>query len=266
IQAAKGMQFADAFTAATERGSAVHDPITVREGHFSRTRNRAGGLEGGMTNGEDVLVDVAFKPISTLMKPLPSADLRTGAPSPAHVERSDVCVVPAAGVVAEAMLAFVLADGLLEKFGADTGGGTPLRPANRARMRELGLIVGLRASVARITKGIAATLEKRPTRPESAAERAKHAVNDPERKAAYTDVDVTFDVEHASADAAATAIVNWLASGRGLRVDIGKEKPYPMVIRAGAVDALGAHLVERGWSGRIALVSERNAAWHLAER
>ena len=148
----------------------------------------------------------------------------------------------------------------------DTGGGTPLRPANRARMRELGLIVGLRASVARITKGIAATLEKRPTRPESAAERAKHALNDPERKAAYTDVDVTFDVEHASADAAATAIVNWLASGRGLRVDIGKEKPYPMVIRAGAVDALGAHLVERGWSGRIALVSERNAAWHLAER
>ena len=119
IQAAKGMQFADAFTAAAERGSAVHDPITVRDGHFSRTRNRAGGLEGGMTNGEDVLVDVAFKPISTLMKPLPSADLRTGAPSPAHVERSDVCVIPAAGVVAEAMLAFVLADALCEKFGND---------------------------------------------------------------------------------------------------------------------------------------------------
>ena len=63
---------------------------------------------------------MAFKPISTLMKPLPSADLRTGAPSPAHVERSDVCVVPAAGVVAEAMLAFVLADALVEKFGCDT--------------------------------------------------------------------------------------------------------------------------------------------------
>jgi len=105
--------------AAREHGSAVHDPITVERGRFVRTRNRAGGLEGGMTNGEDVLVDVAFKPISTLMKPLPSADLRTGAPSPAHVERSDVCVVPAAGVVAEAMLAFVLADALLEKFGAD---------------------------------------------------------------------------------------------------------------------------------------------------
>ena len=119
IQSAKGVQFADAFVAARERGSAVHDPISVKDGHFTRERNRAGGLEGGMTNGEDILVDVAFKPISTLMKPLASADLRTGAPSPAHVERSDVCVVPAAGVVAEAMLAFVLADALLEKFGAD---------------------------------------------------------------------------------------------------------------------------------------------------
>jgi chorismate synthase len=119
IQSAKGVQFADAFVAARERGSTVHDPISVEGGRFVRARNRAGGLEGGMTNGEDVLVEVAFKPISTLMKPLPSADLRTGAPAPAHVERSDVCVVPAAGVVAEAMLAFVLADALLEKFGAD---------------------------------------------------------------------------------------------------------------------------------------------------
>ncbi len=119
IQSAKGVQLGDAFAAARERGSAVHDPIAVRDGRFTRDRNRAGGLEGGMTNGEDVLVDVAFKPISTLMKPLASADLRTGAPAPAHIERSDVCVVPAAGVVAEAMLAFVLADALLEKFGSD---------------------------------------------------------------------------------------------------------------------------------------------------
>lgn len=119
IQSAKGVQFGDAFAAARERGSAVHDPIAVHDGRFTRERNRAGGLEGGMTNGEDVLVDVAFKPISTLMKPLASADLRTGAPAPAHIERSDVCVIPAAGVVAEAMLAFVLADALLEKFGAD---------------------------------------------------------------------------------------------------------------------------------------------------
>jgi chorismate synthase len=120
IQSAKGVQFADAFAASTERGSAVHDPIAVRDGSFVRMRNRAGGLEGGVTNGEEILIDIAFKPISTLMKPLPSADLRTGAPSPAHVERSDVCVIPAAGVVAEAMLAFVLADALCEKFGDDS--------------------------------------------------------------------------------------------------------------------------------------------------
>jgi chorismate synthase len=120
IQSAKGVQFADAFVATRERGSAVHDPIAVEGGAFVRSRNRAGGLEGGVTNGEDVVLEIAFKPISTLMKPLPSADLRTGAPSPAHVERSDVCVIPAAGVVAEAMLALVLADALCEKFGNDS--------------------------------------------------------------------------------------------------------------------------------------------------
>src|SRR2546428_5680400 len=119
IQSAKGVQFADAFAAARERGSAVHDPIGVRDGAFVRERNRAGGLEGGVTNGQDIVLEVAFKPISTLMKPLPSADLRTGEPAPALVERSDVCVVPAAGVVAEAMLALVLADALCEKFGND---------------------------------------------------------------------------------------------------------------------------------------------------
>jgi chorismate synthase len=138
IQSAKGVQFADAFAAAHERGSKVHDPITVRDGHFARTRNRAGGLEGGITNGEDVLIEVAFKPISTLMKPLESADLRTGAPAPAHVERSDVCVVPAAGVVAEAMLAFVLADALLEKFGCDTAEDlTAAVDHYRARLRPI---------------------------------------------------------------------------------------------------------------------------------
>jgi chorismate synthase len=138
IQSAKGVQFGDAFAAARERGSAVHDPIAVQGGRFVRSRNRAGGLEGGMSNGEDVLVEVAFKPISTLMKPLPSADLRTGEPAPAHVERSDVCVIPAAGVVAEAMLAFVLADALLEKFGCDTA--DDLRAAverYRARLRPI---------------------------------------------------------------------------------------------------------------------------------
>ena len=119
IQSAKGVEFADAFDAAGERGSAVHDPIQRRGDGFGRPRNRAGGLEGGVTNGEDVVVRVAFKPISTLMNPLPSVDLRTGAAAPAHVERSDVCIVPAAGVVAEAMLALVLADAVCLKFGED---------------------------------------------------------------------------------------------------------------------------------------------------
>jgi chorismate synthase len=122
IQSVKGVEFADAFDAAGERGSAVHDPIERRGEGFGRPQNRAGGLEGGVTNGEDILVRVAFKPISTLMKPLPSVDLRSGEPSPAHVERSDICIIPAGGVVAEAMLALVLADAVCAKFGEDNIG------------------------------------------------------------------------------------------------------------------------------------------------
>ncbi len=139
IQAAKGMEFGDAFAQARERGSAVHDPIVLRDGRFARTRNRAGGLEGGVTNGADIECRVAFKPISTLMKPLPSVDLASGEPAPAHVERSDVCVIPAAGVVAEAMLAVVLADALLEKFGTDDV-GTLVASVERycARLHPLG--------------------------------------------------------------------------------------------------------------------------------
>jgi len=120
IPSAKGVEFADAFEAAADRGSLVHDPIERRGAGFGRPQNRAGGLEGGVTNGEDVIARVAFKPISTLMNPLPSVDLRTGQFAAAHIERSDVCVVPAAGVVAEAMLALVLADALCAKFGEDT--------------------------------------------------------------------------------------------------------------------------------------------------
>ena len=81
--------------------------------------NRAGGVEGGVTNGEDVVVRGALKPISTLPRPLPSADLDTAELKPAFYERSDVCVVPAAGVIGEAMVALVLADAALEKFGGD---------------------------------------------------------------------------------------------------------------------------------------------------
>jgi 3-dehydroquinate synthase len=148
----------------------------------------------------------------------------------------------------------------------DTGGGTPLRAANRARMRELGLIVGLRGSLARVTAGIATTIDKRPTMPFTPAERARHALTDPERRAAYADVDVTFDVGRSSPEEVAHAIVTWLASWRGLRVDVGGERPYPIVVRAGLVDGVGAYLVDRGWEGRVALVTERNAAAKLAAR
>jgi chorismate synthase len=108
-------------------GSRVHDEILPAvdpsrgEGlPLQRPTNNAGGLEGGVTNGEDLRVTAYMKPISTLMKPLRSVDLTTMTESPATVERSDVCAVPAAAVVGEAMVAFVLADALIEKFGGDS--------------------------------------------------------------------------------------------------------------------------------------------------
>jgi chorismate synthase len=107
-------------------GSRVHDEILAADGNASgtvagirRPTNNAGGLEGGVTNGEDVRASAWMKPISTLMKALRSVDLRTMAEAPAAIERSDVCAVPAAAVVGEAMVSLVLADALLEKFGAD---------------------------------------------------------------------------------------------------------------------------------------------------
>lgn len=105
-------------------GSQVHDEIVpgdqAREIPLARPTNRAGGLEGGVTNGEDVRVTGYMKPIATLMKPLRSVDMRTLADAPAAIERSDVCAVPAAAVVAEAMVSLVLADALLERFGGDS--------------------------------------------------------------------------------------------------------------------------------------------------
>ena len=148
----------------------------------------------------------------------------------------------------------------------DCGGGTPLRPRNRSRMRELGLIVGLRASVERITAGIAATLEKRQTMTFTPLERAQHALSDPDRRAAYEDTDVTFDVDGATTEQAADAMVAWLARERGLRVDVGADHPYPVVIRAGLLDDLGTYLKDLGWRGRVALVTERNAASTREER
>jgi chorismate synthase len=113
--------------AAALPGSRLHDEILPRTGprpasgvEVIRPTNNAGGLEGGVTNGEDLRVSVYMKPIATLMKPLRSIDLTTMAESPAAIERSDVCAVPAAAVVAEAMVAFVLADALTEKFGGDS--------------------------------------------------------------------------------------------------------------------------------------------------
>jgi len=113
--------------AASLPGSRLHDEILPRTGpraasgvDVTRPTNNAGGLEGGVTNGEDLRVSVYMKPIATLMKPLRSIDLTTMAESPAAIERSDVCAVPAAAVVAEAMVAFVLAEALTEKFGGDS--------------------------------------------------------------------------------------------------------------------------------------------------
>jgi chorismate synthase len=123
IPAIKGFEVGDGFASASRRGSAVHDPITYTpEAGFARPTNHAGGLEGGMTNGELLVVRAAMKPIPTLMCPLPSVDLDTLAPVDASKERSDVCAVPAAAVVAEAEVALVLANAVQEKFGADTLG------------------------------------------------------------------------------------------------------------------------------------------------
>ncbi len=122
IQAVKGVEIGDASEAARSFGSRVQDTIHYdkKERRFVRGANRAGGLEGGMTNGQDVVVRGFLKPISTLRRPLESVDLATREPSLAAYERSDVCVVPAAGVIGEAMVALVLAGAVLEKFGGDS--------------------------------------------------------------------------------------------------------------------------------------------------
>src|SRR5579863_5082854 len=122
MKAVKGVEIGLAAEGAAAYGSKVQDTIHYdREGRrFTRGANRAGGLEGGMTNGQDLLVRGLLKPISTLRKPLESVDLETREPALAAYERSDVCVVPAAGVVGEAMVSIVLAQAFLEKFGGDS--------------------------------------------------------------------------------------------------------------------------------------------------
>ncbi len=120
IHAVKGVEIGAGFAVSELPGSEVHDTIeTSAGGQWRHASNRSGGIEGGMSNGEQIIIRAAVKPIPTLAKPLPSADLLTGETVEAHFERSDVCVVPAAGVIGEAMLAIVLAEVVLEKFGGD---------------------------------------------------------------------------------------------------------------------------------------------------
>ena len=116
IPAVKGVELGLGFEAARRKGSEVHDEILPG---LARATNRAGGTEGGMTTGEPLVLRVAMKPISTLMSPLKTVDLKTGSPAQAQSERSDVTAVPAMGVIAEAMVALVLAQALVEKFGGD---------------------------------------------------------------------------------------------------------------------------------------------------
>jgi chorismate synthase len=120
IQAMKGVEIGDGFTTARRRGSQAHDEIETGPGGVHRRTNRAGGVEGGMTNGEVLRVRAAMKPISTVPRALDTIDVATGQPAKAINQRSDATAVPASGVVAEAMVALVLADAVTEKFGGDS--------------------------------------------------------------------------------------------------------------------------------------------------
>jgi chorismate synthase len=122
IQAVKGVEVGDGFALARERGSQAHDEIFSDEHGLHRETNRAGGIEGGVSNGEEIVVRAAMKPLPTLMRPLRSVDLETGEPAEALVERSDVAAVEALSVVAEASVAFELARAAREKFGGDAVG------------------------------------------------------------------------------------------------------------------------------------------------
>lgn len=121
IPSVKAVEIGDGIKIAGWRGSKAQDPILIEKGKkLYRPTNHMGGIEGGVSNGADIVVRVYHKPLSTLYNPLPSVNLRTGEPDKALIERSDVCVVARAGVISESMLAFVLADAFLEKFGGDS--------------------------------------------------------------------------------------------------------------------------------------------------
>ncbi len=120
IQAIKAVEVGDGFDSARRRGTEAHDEIYHDGERFTRATNRAGGTEGGMTIGSVVRVRAAMKPISTVMQPLDTVEVTTKAPEKAFRERSDVCAVPAAGIVAEHMVAIVLAQEMQRQFGGDT--------------------------------------------------------------------------------------------------------------------------------------------------
>lgn len=120
INAFKGIEIGSGFAQAGALGSEVHDEIFFEDGTYRRPTNNAGGIEGGMSNAQPIVVRVVMKPIPTLIKPLHSVDIETKTPKMAHKERTDSCAVPAASVIAESMLCLVLADAVLEKFGGDT--------------------------------------------------------------------------------------------------------------------------------------------------
>jgi len=124
IQAIKGVELGDGFELARTRGSAAHDEIVPTDEGIRRVSGRSGGTEGGMTTGELLRVRAAMKPIATVPRALRTVDVQTGEETRAHHQRSDVCAVPAAGIVAEAMVALVVADAILEKFGGDSVGET----------------------------------------------------------------------------------------------------------------------------------------------
>ncbi|TFC29217.1 chorismate synthase [Cryobacterium sp. TMT2-18-3] len=120
IQAIKGVEVGDGFLSTTRRGSEAHDELVQADGRIQRVSDRAGGTEGGMSTGTVLRVRAGMKPISTIPRALRTVDVATSEAAPAHHQRSDVCAVPAAGVVAEAMVALVLANSVLEKFGGDS--------------------------------------------------------------------------------------------------------------------------------------------------
>lgn len=136
IHSVKAVELGDGIANAGKHGSAVHDAIYHEQGRgFFRKSNRAGGIEGGITNGEPIICRVYHKPISTLGEPMDTVDLLTKQPAKALIERSDICVVPRAGVVSESMLAYILAKAFLEKFGSDALEDIKINLANYKKSR-----------------------------------------------------------------------------------------------------------------------------------